>query len=190
MKKIICFGDSNTSGYDPSDPLGGRYPEHQRWTTLLEKLSEVPIINCGMEGRCVPQKGREAEAELQVILSQRPFDGVVLMLGTNDIINSAIPNTQKIAARMENFVRMLQAAEPSARILIIAPPGIEGYGLTVFQNTVSLADRYRRMARNLGIEYADATEWNLKFAYDGIHLTPEANRVFAEKVAAALGIRK
>ena len=23
--KVICYGDSNTYGYDPRDPLGGRY---------------------------------------------------------------------------------------------------------------------------------------------------------------------
>ena len=34
--KILCFGDSNTYGYDPRSCLGGRYPDSVRWTALLE----------------------------------------------------------------------------------------------------------------------------------------------------------
>lgn len=32
---LLCFGDSNTFGYDPCDPLGGRYPSQIRWTGRL-----------------------------------------------------------------------------------------------------------------------------------------------------------
>ena len=31
--RLICFGDSNTYGYDPRSFFGGRYPG--RWTDLL-----------------------------------------------------------------------------------------------------------------------------------------------------------
>ncbi len=36
MKKILCFGDSNTFGYNPSD--GSRYDRDTRWTGILSKL--------------------------------------------------------------------------------------------------------------------------------------------------------
>ena len=29
---IICYGDSNTYGYDPHDQMEGRYPKDVRWT--------------------------------------------------------------------------------------------------------------------------------------------------------------
>ena len=32
MKRILCFGDSNTYGYDPR---GGRYGEDERWPMRL-----------------------------------------------------------------------------------------------------------------------------------------------------------
>ena len=34
-RRIFCFGDSNTYGYDPREPLGGRYPADARWPELL-----------------------------------------------------------------------------------------------------------------------------------------------------------
>ena len=29
--KVICYGDSNTYGYDPRSWLGGRYDADSRW---------------------------------------------------------------------------------------------------------------------------------------------------------------
>ena len=34
--KIICYGDSNTYGYDGDSAFGGRFPETERWPELLE----------------------------------------------------------------------------------------------------------------------------------------------------------
>ena len=36
MKQILCFGDSNTWGYDPTN--GGRYPYDVRWTGRLQQM--------------------------------------------------------------------------------------------------------------------------------------------------------
>ena len=33
--KVICFGDSNTYGYDPRSYFGGQYPAQNRWVDLL-----------------------------------------------------------------------------------------------------------------------------------------------------------
>ena len=35
--KILCFGDSNTYGFDPRGYLGGRYPVTVRWTGRLQE---------------------------------------------------------------------------------------------------------------------------------------------------------
>ena len=59
--RVLCFGDSNTYGYDPRSCLGGRYPESVRWTGLL-KARGWEIINEGENGRAIPRLGREMEA--------------------------------------------------------------------------------------------------------------------------------
>ena len=35
MKNVLCYGDSNTYGYDGRDPFGGRLPANARWVDLL-----------------------------------------------------------------------------------------------------------------------------------------------------------
>ena len=51
MKTILCYGDSNTYGYNPSN--GFRYPEGIRWTCRLAKLlgEEYRVIEEGCNGR-------------------------------------------------------------------------------------------------------------------------------------------
>ena len=51
MKQILCFGDSNTWGYDAI--TDGRFPDEVRWTgKLQEKLgAEYTVIEEGLCGR-------------------------------------------------------------------------------------------------------------------------------------------
>ena len=37
-RRLLCYGDSNTYGYDPRSYLGGRYPQSVRWTALLRDM--------------------------------------------------------------------------------------------------------------------------------------------------------
>lgn len=51
MKKILCYGDSNTFGYVPED--GSRYPKNIRWTGILGEYlgKDFEIIEQGMNNR-------------------------------------------------------------------------------------------------------------------------------------------
>lgn len=43
MKTIVCYGDSNTYGYNPEN--GFRYEYEERWTTILQKeLKDSAIV--------------------------------------------------------------------------------------------------------------------------------------------------
>ena len=57
MKRtIFCYGDSNTYGYDPQSPLGGRYPPQVRWPDQLALLQpDRQIVNFGENGREIPR---------------------------------------------------------------------------------------------------------------------------------------
>ena len=50
MKKILCYGDSNTFGYNPKD--GSRFGEKIRFSGILkEKLKNFEIIEKGLNNR-------------------------------------------------------------------------------------------------------------------------------------------
>ena len=58
---IICYGDSNTYGYDPCVMAGDRYPEEDRWTGILER--ETDSVHSSLVKKCLIQQ--EASLHLQ-----------------------------------------------------------------------------------------------------------------------------
>src|SRR5699024_1386873 len=43
--RIICFGDSNTWGYDPRSYIGEQYPRNVRWQGRLAALPGLDVVN-------------------------------------------------------------------------------------------------------------------------------------------------
>ena len=90
MRRILCFGDSNTYGYDPR---GGRYDENTRWTKRLDALlgDGWTVVEEGFNGRtCVmddPTEGGYKSGANYLppcLMSHNPLDMVAIMLGGND----------------------------------------------------------------------------------------------------------
>ena len=76
MKKVLCFGDSNTYGYIPS--TGGRYDKNNRWTGILS--NEFEIIEAGANNR---NAFSDSPKLLTDYMKANP-DIVILAIGIND----------------------------------------------------------------------------------------------------------
>ena len=91
MKRILCYGDSNTWGYDPATQE--RFDRATRWTGVLRTTlgDGYEILEEGLNGRTTvwddPIEGyKNGHTYLVPCLeTHRPVDLVVLMLGTNDL---------------------------------------------------------------------------------------------------------
>ena len=91
QKTILCYGDSNTWGYDPVNAC--RYDRNIRWPGVLQKeLGQAYYVKEeGLCGRTTvwddPVEGhKNGLKQLTPILhSHCPLDLVVIMLGTNDL---------------------------------------------------------------------------------------------------------
>ena len=97
-KQIVCIGDSNTWGYDPRGFGGGRYPADVRWTALLEAGGRWEITNLGENGREIPHSAFALRLLARQLDAARPFDGVCVLLGSNDLLCGASPAAAKARA--------------------------------------------------------------------------------------------
>lgn len=198
MKKVFFYGDSNTYGYDPAFYTGGRYPRRSRWTTLLAERLEGTweVAADGMPGRMIPRAGRGADMVLDSWRAEMPVDLFAVMLGTNDLLSMRTPDAAAVAAKMENLIRCAQESL-AAKILLIAPPqirftdpsctqpfvqGTQTYARQCLEQSAVLAQYYKDTAARCGVFYADASSWDLALAFDGVHLSLEANAVFAREL--------
>ena len=179
--KILCIGDSNTYGYDPRSYLGDRYPAEVRWTDRLDKHD---VINCGVNGMTVPREYSRYAAQVRI---NEP-DLVIVMLGTNDFFRGL--SAVQISERMDRFLDSISGV--AEQILLISPPVLQcGEWVQdddILEESQDLGEQYRRLAERKGCLFADAEEWGIEMAYDGVHFSPEGHAVFAQKLKEKLKV--
>ena len=186
MKRVICFGDSNTFGYDPRSYFGSQYPASVRWTGLLESAG-WEVVNYGQNGLRIPRES-QFPAIADLLRRSGAADVVTIMLGGNDLLNGL--SAEETAARMEALLRCMQEHAGDAVLLLIAPPSMK-FGDWVqtrelIDESERLAGLYRQFAGKLGIAFADAGEWDVALTFDGVHFSPEGHAAFAKGLAQTL----
>ena len=187
--RVVCYGDSNTYGYDPRSCLGGRYPESVRWTGLL-RSDGWEIVNEGENGRSIPRLDEEIEAAARTVRRARA-EAVAVMLGTNDLLQRPGLSAEVIAKRMELFLMAARKADlANVRFLLVAPPPLKA-GAWVRDDRLPeesrrLAECYAKLARRLDTGYADTRDWRVDLAYDGVHFSEEGHRIFAANMSKTL----
>lgn len=185
--RILCYGDSNTYGYDPRSCLGGRYPESVRWTALLE-AEGLEIVNGGGNGRSIPRLDWEIESAVRAVRRVSP-EVLAVMLGSNDLLQGLA--AEACSERMERFLTALSPSVPAElSILLVSPPPMEPGDwvpdAALIEESRRLAGRYEALAGKLNISFADAGAWGVDLAFDGVHFSETGHRVFAEGMLAAL----
>ncbi len=199
-KVVLCYGDSNTWGYDPvsRDRLG----PGQRWTGVLAQTlgAGYRVIEEGLNGRTTVfddplSPGRNGLTYLVPCLeSHCPVDLVTIMLGTNDLkarFGHSASDIAEGAGLLADFAkRYARRADGSpAAILLMAPPPI--VSLTEFDLMFTGADEksrlfatyYERVARWNGVVFLDAGRVIVSSELDGIHFEAGEHRKLGEEVA-------
>lgn len=180
--QILCFGDSNTYGYDPRGYPGDRYSADDRWVDRLSNQTGHEVINAGINGRQIPRN----PYALRLLTEQQKVDIFLVMLGTNDLLQGA--SAKEAAARMEHFLEPL--LPHCGKVLLVAPPPMKRGAWVptdaLVDESIRLADEYRLVAEKLNIHFLDTRHWNIGLAYDGVHFTEAGHHYFASHFIESL----
>ena len=183
--RMLCYGDSNTYGYDPRGFVGDRYRKGSRWVDILAQKLKWEIQNEGQNGREIPSRPFQYQRAGE-LLTLNPPDIFAIMLGTNDLLRGY--SAVETCSRMEAFLRYLQPK--CGRLLLIAPPPMKrGAWVTeesMITESVKLAEAYQALSQKLDIAFANAGQWNVELTFDGVHFTEAGHRAFAEGLYAYL----
>ncbi len=211
VKTVLCCGDSNTYGYDPSNGL--RYPEGIRWTSRLAGLlgDEYWVIEEGCNGRNTvyddPIDGwKNGLNYLRPCLnSHKPVDIITLMLGSNDLKDVFHASAKEIAEGAGVLVDVIRTFTEEKQgfiphIILISPPEI-GEDIThssfygrfredAVDRSREFPGYYRDIAERYGCLFLDAALLVKPSPIDSLHLSPESHEKLAEKIAEViLGIK-
>ena len=211
-KNILCYGDSNTWGCIPRwKDLGvpsERYSPEVRWTGRLATLLG--------EGFCVIEEGLGGRTSIYhrpdepwlnglpyfkpCLLSHRPLDLVVLMLGTNDLLAFLGPSMEQLGRGIRTLIEVVRDTPKCGRngapppVLVLAPARIKaGLGRTevypLFDGprgellSQAFPEVYRQVAQETGCWYLDASRYAQPSDADGLHWEEDSHRRLADAVA-------
>jgi lysophospholipase L1-like esterase len=200
VKTVLCYGDSNTWGYDPG--TRSRFPPAVRWTGVLaERLGPAyRVVEEGLNGRTTRwddpiEPGLNGLTYLRpCIESHQPLDLITVMLGTNDLKHRFNLTSSDIA---ESAAGLVQEASRIARtaggepvkVLLVAPPATTT--LTEFdqmfaealEKSRQFSHYYRLAAAGRGVPFFDAGSAIVSSEKDGIHFDAGEHRKLAEALA-------
>jgi len=138
---------------------------------ILAEKTGWNVANEGMNGREIPKTPFSFPMDADLL---------IIMLGTNDLLQFWTPKSA--CEKMGHFLESLTL--PRDKVLLIAPPPMQlgdwVQDQKLINDSITLAKGYRCLTECLGIRFADAGEWNIPIAYDGVHLTEEGHRSFAK----------
>ena len=202
-KRILCFGDSNTWGYDAYS--GGRFAKDVRWTGVLQNIlgEEYHIIEEGLCGRTTvfDDPLNEGLSGLRYFLpclqSHSPM--LIIMLGTNDCKERFSATAKNIADGAKRLIKVAQSADvwkEKPRILLVSPAPIEkecetsdvsGEMGVCSDKSYELKGTYKLCADDCKCEFLDAGLYVSMNKIDYMHLDKESHKRLAEALADVIG---
>lgn len=205
-KHILCYGDSNTWGYEAATL--GRYDDSTRWTMQLQKLlgEDYLILEAGQSGRTSVFEDPLNEGLngltmlLPTLMSHAPVDLMVLMLGTNDCkerFGATAKNITDGLMRLVKKAKQVEAWADKPRILLVAPIMIDerlyqhpehgpGMGQGCVEKSRELPWRFERMAQEQGCFFLDCNPHVTPADNDFMHFDRESNVRFAAVLAGMI----
>ena len=200
-RQILCFGDSNTWGYNPDG--SGRFPSNVRWTGLLQEAlkqhdPELRVAEEGMNGRTTIF-GEKLEPHryglpcvAPIIMTHKPLAAIIVMLGTNDTKYFHHASAREINMGMEQILREIHWACASdgggPPILLMCPKPLNAdiqhgeFNTESAVKSAELAPLYESTAAKYGCGFLDLGKIVPGTCLDGIHLNAEQHRIAADAI--------
>ena len=191
MRRILCFGDSNTYGYAPD---GQRYEADSIWPGIMGKLlgDRFEVIADGKNGRTIAfddpyMEGCNGMLDIEASLeANAPLDLVVLMLGTNDLKKYFDATPAQIAQNLKTMCELIQQ-KTDAKILIASPmllgdeiefsPTLSlEFGRAQIDYSFDFAPQFSKVAQEVGAGFIDLAVVAVSSGADCLHLMPEEHQ--------------
>ncbi|GHU06501.1 hydrolase [Betaproteobacteria bacterium] len=210
MKHVLCYGDSNTWGWDADTcdlktGIARRMPYEARWPGVAQKLlgAEYRLMENAMNGRTLMNEDPYSPRRLGIVSLEEaveanaPLDLIVLALGVNELKHMFNLSAGMIARGLEKLVITAQQsyyAYPAPRVLVISPapvrPDIEkrlfgfNFGPLAYGKSLEFSQLYGNVAERHGCGYLDAASLDLTLNdIDGLHYNREDHAKLGKAIA-------
>lgn len=201
MKKVLCFGDSNTYGYIPKSGL--RYDKNTRWSGVLEHLTNgcYKIIEAGGNNRTGFTDSIDGinftGYKILPSLLEDDLYAVILAIGINDLQKFYYLTNEDIKSGLERLIKIIKSKNKNTNIILVSPARltvnilkssfVSMFDETSIQKSEKIGEIYKNIALKYGFPFLDLNDIINVSPKDGLHYTPEGHKLIAHKLYKILG---
>ena len=200
MKKILCFGDSNTFGYNPNN--GSRYNENSRWTGILKNLckNNYEIIEAGCNNRTAfsnnPDGIQFTGYKVLPEYLKEIYDTIIFAIGINDLQKFYNPTLEEFETGIENIIKKIRENNPNYDIIILSPSHITEnilnsnfrfmFNQTSIEKSKQITSIYKKIANKYNCKFLDLNKIVTTSKIDGLHYDIEEHKKIAQSIITLL----
>lgn len=200
MKKILCFGDSNTFGYNPHN--GKRYNENFRWTGILKNLcnKNYEIIEAGCNNRSAfsnnPDGVQFTGYKVLPEYLKEFYDTIIFAIGINDLQKFYNPTLEEFETGIENLIKKIRESLPKSNIIILSPSHITEnilssnfrfmFNETSIEKSKQITPIYEKIANKYNCKFLDLNKIVTPSEIDGLHYENEEHKKIAQNIITLL----
>ncbi len=192
MKKIFCYGDSNTFGFNPNNYK--RYDNTTRWTSILKHdlKDEFEIIECGENNLCgFLDNGIEKFSNK--INNLKELDIILIAVGANDLQTAHNISDYDLELGLKKYIEIVKNKFNKAKIILISPPIIKkevlshGMFSSMFneisiEKSLSAQKIYNEVAKKTSTLIFNFNDFIEPSNIDGLHYDENGHKKIAEEL--------
>lgn len=196
MAEIVCFGDSNTFGFNPRN--GKRYDENTRWSGILKnKLKQnYKVVESGCNNRTCYSINPDSDeltgfkALPKCIKSTTEY--LILAVGLNDLQKFYSSTDEEIKNGLVNLINIAKNISPKIEIIILAPSRINDnilnsyfamlFNKEAIEKSIKMSQLYIEVANKENCKYINLDNFVKTSAIDGLHYLEEEHKQIANLI--------
>lgn len=196
MDKVLCFGDSNTFGFNPEN--GSRFDKNTRWTGILQNLcvKKFRIIEAGCNNRTAfsdnPAGKMFTGYKILPELLNDNLAYVILSIGVNDLQFQYKVSIDDIKNGISNLVKVIKNTVKNAKIILVSQEITENvlkspifsalFDKSSIEKSKHLAKIYKQIALENNCDFIDLKTIARTSTIDGLHFEPQEQKKIANEI--------
>ena len=190
MKKILCFGDSNTYGFNPLD--FSRYNKAERWSGILaEKFN---VVECGCNNRAIFNNENELNSlECLSKYLTNDLSHIIFQIGINDLQFQYNVNLKIFEHKLKELIGLVDS---NINIILLCPNVIDSCILNSYfaqlfnevsiEKSKKMSEIYKKVAFEFGCNFIDLNRYTKTSKIDGLHYDIENHKIIADCISKIL----
>lgn len=183
MKKILCFGDSNTFGFNPSN--FNRYSISERWSGILSQKYNVVEKGCNNR-TCFNNKAELNSLETITKYIDNNITDLILQIGINDLQFQYNTTLENFEIGLENLIKLIN---PKINIVLLCPNVIDRCILSSnfsslfneksIEKSKNLIEIYKKISKKYNCHLINLNDYLTLSNRDGLHYDIENHKILA-----------